>query len=567
MVMNNTHDLATNIIELDLEQIILSRVINACDHNSENIEKVIEVLAGLKTEHFSSALHRDIFLYYSQEIKKDTRASAFYHLLKYLCDKPQWKQQQHIVKQSVNNLKFFFPDDLSLLGLPLAQLSQDLIKWHKERKIKASLSNSENIDFDYVSELLKDLEPTPKTSAADKLKSSIDELLNATSPYDAALIKRQLRQGMGLTPQEILEVVEAEAAAALPSPQVQRGVDFLQKDFGTSSWIYPGIIPANGCILINGLPGSMKTMFSYALLMSYLNNLPFLGEAPSSLCANPNKRGLIINADQQPSEAKDMLSQSPLVWAAGDSWDMIGGNPQEGRWTLQYLPMLEEQIKVMGYTMIIVDSYVKVHSHLPKWDENKAEGALGMNAFQDLASKYNCTFIIIHHANKDESSRGVSKGRGATYIPGAASAVMNLDAPKPDKNGNLDPLVRFLEIAKLRNATASKLIIRFNPQTYSFDLLPDNQGQERLRLNHIADNLYTQIFVQNANEKYTVERIMNNLHVEIGGDRKAFAYKILNKLEQRGLINKSVDPHDYKRRLYSFKVQNPERVLDEDVDF
>jgi hypothetical protein len=560
-------------IQIDLETQLISSLLNytsfyemnADDKFKVELGKCYEILSqGDKYAHkknydfinnmpekalinncFTTTMYRDIYGYLKEQFNKNLFPSP-HAIWKYLAQFPENKSRSNHIRQSI--FKLYEYDLIQFPSSTPSGLASELLVSYRQRTVKKAIQ-SNSIDFDLIKGLLNEIE-SPRNSK--DIKSRIAEI-EKLSPIQQVLEKKKIRTDIGLLPQEFQELIDVVELESRPLPELVNGTQFLATDFGSSNWIYPALIPANGCTLICGLPGSMKTMFSYACMFSYLNNLPFLGEQPSIL-AIEKKRGLIINADQPHNEAQAMLRESPNVWSAGDSWDILGGTGKDAKWDLSHLALLENMIKVMSYTFIIVDSYVRIHAHLPKWDENKAEGAIGMNAFQELAGKYNCTFLIIHHANKDEGSSGVSKGRGATYIPGAASAVMNLTGTKPDKNGNQDHSIRFLEIAKLRNATGGKYVIKFNPDTYNFDLMPDPNGQERLSVSRTADTFFNQVFFKNQTASYTTDQLIKQFPGgNVPGDRRGFMYKVLAKLEQRGLITKTCDPADRKRKLYKYK--------------
>ena len=391
--------------------------------------------------------------------------------------------------------------------------------------------------------------------ARPKVERLVKEISKTHDPIEQGILKQMLSsQGYNQT---ILDaMVMGSNTRPVNPPKVMTAREFLDFKFPSSGWIYPELVPDSGVLLLSGLPGSMKTMFAYAAFFSYLAGEKFLQEELSRSATMRAKKGLIINADQQSQEGQLMCAKNPLSVKTQELWHVVGGDTSEEKWNLKYLPWLEEQVKIFRYSIMIVDSYAGIHAHLPEWNENAPTAAAGINALKAIAEKYSIAIIVIHHDGKREDGSSTVKTRGSTAIPGAASGVMNLTRTKEDKDGNKDNLVRFLEISKFRNANEYKHVIKFNPQSYNFELLPSDGGiNNRQTLNNLATTLFTNKFMNSQGVEYSIEELLRSFNAGVMGDRKLFLGRVLGKLEQRGVVERVMRGENifyrYKQPFYA----------------
>lgn len=56
-----------------------------------------------------------------------------------------------------------------------------------------------------------------------------------------------------------------------------------------------------------------------------------------------------------------------------------------------------------------------------------------MIPLRSIVSKHGCSFVLVHHLNKDSRADGWKKGRGTTAMFGDVDAYIRLDQPEPDE--------------------------------------------------------------------------------------------------------------------------------------
>lgn len=87
-----------------------------------------------------------------------------------------------------------------------------------------------------------------------------------------------------------------------------------------------------------------------------------------------------------------------------------------------------------------------------------------MVPLRGLVSKHGCSFILVHHLNKDSRADGWKKGRGTAAMFGDVDAYIRLDQPEPD-----EPYVT-LYVDKNKYAPTVAFTLAFDGVNAVFDL-------------------------------------------------------------------------------------------------
>lgn len=527
------------IADIELEKNVLSRVLHyvfganlgeISEEDASNLCLVLDILHVENGSFFSISVYNDIFKYIHKCFCEDRYPSPW-DLTRYLQGLSKYRSQQANITNQIKGLIEHIESSLySLDSISIIDLANQLVLNTRMREINSKLEKGIHSpdEINDIRELLSFIEEP--TSSRKKLEQKIEQYREAKNPIDKIESKRAMRM-MGFSPQEILDVTD-NFVPPRPLPKITPALDFLNEKFSDATWIYPGLIKAGVVNLITGQGGSGKTLFCYECLLSFLSSSDFLGETPSKLVTNSANRGLIINADQPAVDAQEMLKSNPKAWklARDGKYDIVSSD-----WCLADILQLEMLLRDKIYNFVVIDSYKAIHSHIFGWDENHPSASTGIRELQRLCSLYGCTMLLIHHAGNTQE-KGRHKSRGHSSIPDAASSVLSISASVIDDQKG-DPNIRFLEISKTRNSERTKLTLKFNPLTYSYEILPDTNGIERSRINTLANNLMIE-FKKEFPDALSTDTLLSKVS---GGDRKTLLSKALQKLEQRGWVEKIVD--------------------------
>lgn len=89
--------------------------------------------------------------------------------------------------------------------------------------------------------------------------------------------------------------------------------------------------------------------------------------------------------------------------------------------TLSKLMKLEEQIEDTRPKLVVVDSLYSISAGAV--DLNTYEGGVAVRRLENLAKKYSCAMILIHHCAKDPQLKGITKIANSTSITAAVNGV------------------------------------------------------------------------------------------------------------------------------------------------
>lgn len=525
-----------DITDLDLEASVVNKVIHSTQEYfcglstpqevallNEMLERLDKGGVGL----FSSTIFYDIIHVIREKLKLGHVLSS-QGIVQEMENMSCYKEQD--IKSFVNNI--LLKTDIYLVATSLGDMVQILEERIKKRRLESALKQKASENSPDIAALKKIVDDLSAGLNAEKVEARLSKRLQkyreSPDPVTRAVSKLEMKSE-GLTPFEVNELI-ADSSPPRDPPVITEGRAFLLKDFNSSGWIYPALIPQGVVTLLSGQAGSGKTSLAYHLMLCYLGNKPFLGETPTGQSVKSQKKGLIINADQPPSDAQEMLRSSPDSFGRSISFDVI-----ENGWTLLDLLELEKAIQTNHYTFIVIDSYKAIHSHLGNWDENAPIAGLGIRELQRICSTYGVTIIVIHHAGHVER-KGGHQSRGSSSIPDAASCVISISQPPMERaQGDRNNSLRFLDITKIRNAERCQLMISFNPSVYGYDLCLDAAGTKRSRVNSLAAKLLP-LFARDRKTSLYLLLQKECRHPE----EKPLYLSAIKKLEMRGEVRKEV---------------------------
>lgn len=189
------------------------------------------------------------------------------------------------------------------------------------------------------------------------------------------------------------------------------------------------------------------------------------------------------------------------------------------------MPALIQDLKEFRPDFVVIDS-LSTANRFSTYQESQMEYARPILEMTGLAHEYGCTFVIIHHTNRDG---GV---RGTTAIRNAVSEVWQLTK---DNSQHSTPNDRLLEINKSRSRSSGKKYrMIFNPEDLSFTFLGEEETGETTGLaDKTTQNTLLDFFANNRNTKYTSEELAH-----ITGYSKGNVRRCLGLLSADGLISR-----------------------------
>ena len=210
-------------------------------------------------------------------------------------------------------------------------------------------------------------------------------------------------------------------------------------------WIIPGFLPAGSVILLGASGGTGKTTFCYNIA----KNIALGGEWSDF----PVVQGkvLIISTDEPSHDTKEKLQTIDYASVPRGMVNFIRF------WRFSQVDQLEEIIKRMEPTLIIIDSLTSTTAGIHA-DRTSSSAGDCLYELRDIAERYECTFMILHHLNKQGTFRD-----STTYVDNVSEAW------KLTKDENQGDFI--LEYEKSRNSFQGKAILRRRLEQYQWTLI------------------------------------------------------------------------------------------------
>jgi len=276
-------------------------------------------------------------------------------------------------------------------------------------------------------------------------------------------------------------------------------------------WLLHGLVPKGSTVLLAANGGEGKTKLVYQIGRHLIEGKDF-----GDFTATGKRKTLYYQGDESPGDMFQALEQM------GYSNPKINKNVRyRFNWSCENMPVLISDINEFQPDFVMIDS-LSTANKFSIYKENDMEYARPLLEIAGLAAKYGCTFLIVHHSNKEG---GV---RGTTAIRNAVSEVWHLDS---DDSLQATPNDRILKIDKSRSRSCGvKYRLFFDNEELQFTYLgkkDEDQSQATLKESILK------FFKRNPNIKFTSKEINDR----IGGSWHTIR-KLLGEMGAEGLVTK-----------------------------
>ena len=213
------------------------------------------------------------------------------------------------------------------------------------------------------------------------------------------------------------------------------------------NWLVENRIPKNDLTIIGGKPKVGKTRLSIGLARCLLMGEEFLGVKPAGL-----SKIILITDDQSDADSGQMMQAAGIYEHPNLYWS------KKFRYTENDINRVLKDIKTFDEPIVILDSF-RSTTRTTGVRENDQEAGMILYDLKHAITEEGGTFILLHHANKDNNNVGVDALSGNTAISGAANTVLTIHHLQ-------DP-----ETNKLQKNIKERRIVREARSGEDFDLI------------------------------------------------------------------------------------------------
>jgi hypothetical protein len=295
----------------------------------------------------------------------------------------------------------------------------------------------------------------------------------------------------------------------------------IAKDDKCREWLIAGILPLGSVMLLAASGGTGKS----TLIYNWSLNIA-LGQPWSKRRCRKGK-SLIIQSDEPLVDTSEKLGVIGYAEAGLEPGDIEFWET----WRFAHMTQLEDYVRKNRPSFIAIDSLTAC---LAGMDVDLVRSNAGdvLYGLRDIANKYNCSIVILHHLNK---SGGL---RDSTSFVDNVSEVVKLTRPE----NNPDPNQFTFEWLKSRSGLTGKHNLQRSALNYGWEY----QGPAGGSIQEL-DGCINAI-VNRPNERFSRQQVASL----IGSWDIASTGKMLEVARRQGFIKSTFQdgPNDEKVRLY-----------------
>ena len=213
------------------------------------------------------------------------------------------------------------------------------------------------------------------------------------------------------------------------------------------NWLVENRIPKTDLTIIGGKPKVGKTRLSIGLARCLLMGEEFLDVKPAGL-----SKIILITDDQSDADSGQMMQAAGIYEHPNLYWS------KKFRYTENDINRVLKDIKTFDEPIVILDSF-RSTTRTTGVRENDQVAGMILYDLKHAITEEGGTFILLHHANKDNNNVGVDALSGNTAISGAANTVLTIHHLQ-------DP-----ETNKLQKNIKERRIVREARSGEDFDLI------------------------------------------------------------------------------------------------
>lgn len=295
----------------------------------------------------------------------------------------------------------------------------------------------------------------------------------------------------------------------------------IAKDDKCREWLIAGILPLGSVMLLAASGGTGKS----TLIYNWALNIA-LGQPWSKRRCRKGK-SLIIQSDEPLVDTSEKLGVIGYAEAGFEPGDIAFWET----WRFAHMTQLEDHVRKHKPSFIAIDSLTAC---LAGMDVDLVRSNAGdvLYGLRDIANKYSCSIVILHHLNK---SGGL---RDSTSFVDNVSEVVKLTRPE----NNPDPNQFVFEWLKSRSGLTGKHHLQRSALNYGWEY----QGPAGGSIQEL-DGCINAI-VNRPNERFTRQQVAGL----VGSYDIASTGKMLEVARRQGFIKSTFQdgPNDEKVRLY-----------------
>lgn len=413
-----------------------------------------KIIRELNTGDFSVRKYRQIFSAINQLYKESPSNEGFIVNLSHTLAKKS-DPELGIIVGKVAQGSLYYPihseSDLdSCIRIIKARSKREKLK--SQALTLANMLDNPLLSEEELNEAIQKLQPIQDDQTEEeRLKLEISNYLLESDPFKKIKLKNKIHCNYRINRHDFLYLVRAmQSAQQKPEKNFLTGEEFFKLDFSANEYLVPGLIPLGDLIVFAGDAKCGKSNLVGDLTRALLEGKPFLGEQTRQ------SKILYGACDEALRDTQNRFLEIGIDLIPGYEDNLALLRSIE----LDNLQPLIDKIQKFKPQLIIIDNLTTIARNAGV-AEKDVEFAHYLFELRHIAENHGCTFLILHHQNKDPLARGMKKIGGNARLLAAPSEIWQL--LRQEENDYKDPR-RFLDMIS-RTGNPRRLSIQFNSQS------------------------------------------------------------------------------------------------------
>lgn len=281
-------------------------------------------------------------------------------------------------------------------------------------------------------QLVKDHDRSALGRVEHAVRTSYEKLRNGSNEVTGIPKLKTLITGRGLDAALLLMGITGEKKGQSTFGETQCAADIVKKEFAPLDWLIKSILTAEGLAVIADRPKHGKSWLVLQMAVAIATGRPFLRNV--LFATGKPRRVCYFALEDSERRIKDRLQvvvgDDPLALSNIYFNDKFKLNVE----SIASLEAMLEQARGTDYPygLIIIDPFLKIcEKRNGKSDPVRADYA-EMGLLQDIARKYGCGILLVHHTRKPNMTAGDAADDllGTTGITAAPDTILTLRTSK-----------------------------------------------------------------------------------------------------------------------------------------
>lgn len=303
---------------------------------------------------------------------------------------------------------------------------------------------------------------------------------------------------------------------------VTEGLDFLAEPVPDNQWLIADLLPSGVTVLVPSDPGVGKTTMAYSVGYAVASGNKF-GDRPST-----QGNVLILQGDDPKARTHRILNALGYSDLPKGTWHIYRD------FDFSQLEFLKEFIAENKIKLIICDSYSKLNRFSP-FEEKDTGYAAPIADLSDIADQLDCSFLVIHHLNKNGTTRGT------TALDANCSEIWLLTQDEEKKT-------RTMKHGKSRSDLTGSYAVEYDDATKRTWLAKIEAESQPAT---ISDRIRVW-FSHNVNKCFEAEELANEQF--IGQSNVKAVYKALARLAEKGYLQREARTRNTQTGVREYSV-------------